>query len=90
VLDRLRMVWTGRFEKFQEVIVRLSRFTLEITLGGHDMLLIGAAILLVVIIVTAGSTDYPLGMPLLLPWVLFLVPLLATLDFRLMLGFCHN
>jgi hypothetical protein len=38
---------------------------LEIVLGGHDMLLIGAIFFLVIVVVTANSNNDPLWLPFL-------------------------
>jgi hypothetical protein len=59
------MVWAGRFKKFLEVIGWLSCLVLEIVLGGHDMLLIGAIFFLVIVVVTADSNSDPLWSPFL-------------------------
>jgi hypothetical protein len=42
MLDGVCMDWTGRFKKLPKVIVRLSCLVLEITLCGHNVLLVGA------------------------------------------------
>jgi hypothetical protein len=49
------MVWVGCFEKFLKVNGWLSRLTLEITLGGHDILLVRVVRFLIIIVVVAGS-----------------------------------
>jgi hypothetical protein len=65
------MVRAGRFEKFLEMFFRLSCLVLEIMLYGLDILLVGAARFLLIIVVTGGDYD-PSGVPLL--------PLLAALS----------
>jgi hypothetical protein len=77
-LDRVCMIWTSHFVKFLKVIVRLSRLVLEIVPGDRDILLIGA-IYFHVIIIIAGSNCDLLGAPLLPPFLLSLVLLLAPL-----------
>jgi hypothetical protein len=53
------MIWTGRFEKFLEVIIWLLRLVPEITLDVRDMLLIRVVhFLVVVIVVAAGGTAF--------------------------------
>jgi hypothetical protein len=71
VFDGVRMVQISRFEKFLEMVLRLSYMVLEVMLGSRDKLLIGAVRFLVVV-VAAGSDCDPSGVPLL--------PLLATLS----------
>jgi hypothetical protein len=65
------------------VIDRLSWLALEITLDGHDLLLIRAVHSLVIIVfIVASSNHDPLGClfwPFLLPWALFLAPLPVAL-----------
>jgi hypothetical protein len=65
------MIRAGHFEKFLEVIARLSRLVLEIMLDDCDLLLIGAISCLVIIVIASHSDHHPLGSPLL--------PLFATL-----------
>jgi hypothetical protein len=55
VFDRVRMVWIGHFEKFREVLIQLSRLVVGITLGGRDILLIGAVHFPVVLVITVGG-----------------------------------
>jgi hypothetical protein len=64
-------VWTGRFERFLEIVFWLPRLELEIALGGRNILVVGAVHFLI-IIVTTGSDCDPSGVPLL--------PLLAALS----------
>jgi hypothetical protein len=64
VFDRLLRVWTGGFKKFLKVLIWLWHLALEITLGGHDTLFVGA-IRFLVVIVAAGSSHDLLGVPLL-------------------------
>jgi hypothetical protein len=82
VFGGVRMVGTGRFEKFLKMVFPLSRIMLQITLSRRDILLVRAA-RFSVIIITAGSdcdsSKAPL-LPLLLPLAPFLVPLLVPLD----------
>jgi hypothetical protein len=75
------MVQIGHFEKFLKVLIWLSCLVLEIVLGGHDILLIGAIRLLVIVVVASSNCD-PLG-ALLLPLLPSLVPFLASLPVAL-------
>jgi hypothetical protein len=59
VFDGVRMVWICRFEKFFEVLARLSYLVLEVTLGGRYILL--RAVHFLVVVVAAGSNFDPLG-----------------------------
>jgi hypothetical protein len=82
MFDRVHMVRTGRFENFIKVFARLLRWMLEIVLGVHDILLVGAINLLVIVVVAGSSCDLlgaPL-LPLLPPLVPFLAPLPMALD----------
>jgi hypothetical protein len=60
VFDGVRMVRTGCFEMFLEMVVRLVRLVLEIMLDGHDIILIGAVYFLVIVV---GSDCNPSGVP---------------------------
>jgi hypothetical protein len=60
VFDGLHMVQAGLFDKFLEVVIRLLRLTLEVTLIDHDVLLVGAARFLVGVVVASSNYD-PLG-----------------------------
>jgi hypothetical protein len=64
------VVWTGRFEKFLKMVLRLPRLVLEIMFSGRDILLIGVVSFLVITIVVGRNGDAS-GVPLL--------PLLAAL-----------
>jgi hypothetical protein len=81
VFDGVRMVWICRFEKFFEVLARLSYLVLEVTLGGRYILL--RAVHFLVVVVAAGSNFDPLGHcppPLLQPLAPFLTSLPVALD----------
>jgi hypothetical protein len=78
----VRIVQECRFEKFLIVIDWLSLMALEIVLDGRDLLLVGVVSSLVIVIIIACSDHNPFGClfcPFLLPWALFLEPLLAAL-----------
>jgi hypothetical protein len=64
------VVWTGRFEKFLEMVLRRPRLALEVSFGGHDTLLATVAGFLTA---TAIANHY--GDTSRMP----LVPLLAAL-----------
>jgi hypothetical protein len=64
VFNRVRMVQTCQFEKFLKVLIQLPRLALEITLGARDILLVGALCFLFIVVV-AGSSCHPLGVPFL-------------------------
>jgi hypothetical protein len=68
VFGGVRMVGTGRFEKFLKMVFPLSRIMLQITLSRRDILLVRAARFSVVII-TAGSDCDSSKAPLLPPFV---------------------
>jgi hypothetical protein len=53
VFDGVHIVQTSRFEKFLEVLIQLMCLALEVTLGGHDILL--------VVVIVASSSCNPLG-----------------------------
>jgi hypothetical protein len=65
VLDRVRMIWVGCFEKPFEVIRGLPCLALKITLDSGHELLVGVADVIVVItyVATGGDHDSP-GPPL--------------------------
>jgi hypothetical protein len=65
------------FEKFLEMVLQLMRLVLQIALGGCDILLIGIASFLVVVVV-AGSDDGDDNSDSNMPRVV-LLPLFATL-----------
>jgi hypothetical protein len=69
MFDGLHMVQAGLFDKFLEVVIRLLRLTLEVTLIDHDVLLVGAARFLVGVVVASSNYD-PLGV--------LLFPIFAT------------
>jgi hypothetical protein len=76
------MVRTCRFEKFLEVLIRLPCLALlEVTLGGHHTLLVGAIHFLVVVVITGSNYDLS-GVPFL-PFLLHLVPFLAPFSVAL-------
>jgi hypothetical protein len=82
VPDGIRMLRTGHFEKFLEVLTRLPYLALEVALSGCNILLVRAVHSLVVII-AAGSNRNPSRChfcPFLLPLAPFLAPLLVALD----------
>jgi hypothetical protein len=64
------MVQTGRFKKFLEMLLQLSCLELDVTLGGHGILLIGVVWFLVVIVAAGSDRDvrgclfYPFFPPL--------------------------
>jgi hypothetical protein len=71
VFDGVHIVRPGRFEKFVEMVFRLSR------LSARDILFVGAVCFLVIIISTSCDSD-PSGLhfcPFLPPLAPFLVPL---------------
>jgi hypothetical protein len=90
VLDRVRMVQIGHFEKLLQLIFWLPRLALEVTHNGCDILLIRAVRVLIIIVTTSSDSDPPEVslLPLLPPLVPFLVPLPLTLNgvARLALG----
>jgi hypothetical protein len=71
MFEGVRMVRTGHFEKFLEMVPRLPCLALEVSLGSRDILFIGVIRFLVVVVATSCECDPP-GMPLL--------PLLAALS----------
>jgi hypothetical protein len=84
MLDGVHMVWAGHLEKLLEVIGRLSRLVLKVTLSSVNMFLVRVIILLIVVtLVTISSNCDPLGMPL---W-----PTLVAFGARLhAFGDCHR
>jgi hypothetical protein len=82
VYDGVRMVWTSHLEKFLKVIGGLMCLALEIMLHGHDVLLVGAIRLPVVVVIAVGSNSDPLG-ALLLPRLRPLTHALAPLPVAL-------
>jgi hypothetical protein len=87
VLDRVRMVQIGHFEKLLQLIFWLPRLALEVTHNGCDILLIRAVRVLIIIVTTSSVSDPP-EVSLLPPLAPFLVPLPLTLNgvARLALG----
>jgi hypothetical protein len=82
VHDGVHMVWTGCFKKLLKVVIRLPRRALEITRSGRDMLLVGvlASLLSLLLQVVVAVTHWERCLcPFLLPLVLLLTSLLATL-----------
>jgi hypothetical protein len=64
------IVWTGRFEKFLEIVFRLSHLALEIAIGGYDILRVGVIYFLVVVVATSCDCGPPRA-----PLLPFLPPL---------------
>jgi hypothetical protein len=78
VFDWLRIVQTGRFEKFLEMVFWLLRLALEVALNGRDILFFRAVRFLVIVVI-ASSNYGPSGAPLL-PLLPPLSPSLARLS----------
>jgi hypothetical protein len=75
VLDGVRMVGACHFEKFLEVIERLSCLVLEVTLGSSNELLVRIISLLVVVTLFVAASDYySLGSLLWPPLIAFGAP----------------
>jgi hypothetical protein len=84
VFNGVCKVWTSCFEKFIEIVLRLSCLVLKITLGGCDIPFIEVISFLVIIVV--GLDSNPLG-ALLPPLLVALGILPDTLDSDA--GWCH-
>jgi hypothetical protein len=80
------VVWTGHFEKFLKIVLRLPHLALEITFGGCDILLAGV-ISFIIIAIIIGRNGNVLGV-LLLPLLPALGVLSSTLDGGL--GWCGS
>jgi hypothetical protein len=77
------MVQTGRFEKFLEVVIRLLRLALEVTLDGCDTHLI-RVVRFLLFVITTGSNYDPLEVPLLPPFAAFCGTFVSGF------GWCHS
>jgi hypothetical protein len=76
------VVRVGHFEKFLEMVLRLSPLALEVVLGDSDILLSRVASFLVIAIIMGHNSDVPGApiMPFFLPLAPFLALLMVALD----------
>jgi hypothetical protein len=64
VVDRVHMVWAGLLEKFPEVVCQGPCLVLAIACSGSNLLHVGCARFLVIIVVVVGPGQNPLRVPL--------------------------